>query len=168
MNRLKELRHQADLTLRDLEKYVQIRNATLSAIEQGKQPFREIHILKLTAFFDVSTDYLLGYSPNGIGIYLNDDYVKISKSELEAIKEKEIVNEKIIDCALRPEVWKIVTPDQEKVLFTAKYTIYRSADISKDEANIDESIRRQVDTLLDTLDGRELEKVKRFIEDYIK
>ena len=69
MNRLKKLRVSAGLPLRVLEKYLNIPNATLSLIENGKQPMREIHVQKITNFFDVTSDYLLGYSNTGIGIY---------------------------------------------------------------------------------------------------
>lgn len=48
MNRLKKLRVSAGLPLRVLEKYLNIPNATLSLIENGKQPMREIHVKKRT------------------------------------------------------------------------------------------------------------------------
>ena len=75
-----------------LEKYLNIPNATLSLIENGKQPMREIHVQKITNFFDVTSDYLLGYSNTGIGIYFassedDNDHEYISASELEKLKE---------------------------------------------------------------------------------
>lgn len=60
MNRLKELRTNANLTQEELCKNTKIRRSALSDIENGKQPFREIHIRKLCAFFGVTPNYLLG------------------------------------------------------------------------------------------------------------
>lgn len=60
MNRLKELREQYGYTLRSLAKEVKIPSATISLIENGKQPFREIHMVKFCNFFSVSPNYLLG------------------------------------------------------------------------------------------------------------
>ena len=60
MNRLKELREQKGVTIRQLEKITGIPNATISLIENGKQPFREVHITKFCDYFGVSPNYLLG------------------------------------------------------------------------------------------------------------
>lgn len=101
MNRLKKLRVSAGLPLRVLEKYLNIPNDTLSLIENGKQPMREIHLQKITSFFDVTSDYLLGYSNTGIGIYFasseDDNYHEyISASELEKLKESYEVREDLL------------------------------------------------------------------------
>lgn len=171
MNRLKLLRRKANLTLRDLEKYVGIRNATLSAIENGKQPFREIHVMKLTSFFDVTSDYLLGYVNTGIGIYFensedDEDHVMISASELEKLNEKYEVKETLLthDSSLL----EINTGTYEKRLYTGKYSIFRSVDIPKEQAGISVSIKGEILKELDRLDQHDLNKVLKFIKEYIR
>ncbi len=167
MNRLKLLRTRARITLRDLEKYVNIRNATLSQIENGKQPFREIHVKKLTSFFDVTSDYLLGYSSRGIGIYFaNEDHAMISNSELEKIAEEHTVVEEVI--RVNPSEWVINTGVEQTSLYRNEYIILRSVDINKENAHISKSVMEQVINELNHLDTRDLEKVLKFINDYIK
>ncbi len=172
MNRLKKLRTNADLTLRVLEKYLGIPNATLSLIENGKQPMREIHVQKLTAFFDVTSDYLLGYSTNGIGIYFassedDNDHAYISMSELENLKERYDVKEELLH---RPnaETWVIKTSVYENKVFNNTHLLYRSVNISKEKAEISVSLREQVITKINSYDTRKLEKLLKFMKEYIE
>lgn len=172
MNRLKELRTKANLTLRDVENIVGIRNATLSAIENNKQPFREIHVLKLTSFFDVTSDYLLGYSNNGIGIYFDsseddEDHVYISTSEYERIRERYEIKETLIEHTNASQ-WVIRTAVDETRIVRNKKSIYRSVDIPKETVDIQASVRNAIINELDQLDVQELDKVLKFIKDYIK
>ena len=172
MNRLKQLRTKAKLTLRDVEKCVNIRNATLSAIENGKQPFREIHVQKLTSFFDVSSDYLLGYSKIGIGIYFNgtaddDDHAYISESEYEQISERYEIRELLIEHANSLQ-WVIKTPVEETRFIRNKKSIFREVDIPKEKANIQSSVRNAIINEINRLDTQELNKVLKFIKEYIK
>ncbi len=167
MNRLKALRKRANITLRQLEKYVCIRNATLSLIENEKQPFREIHIQKLTSFFDVSSDYLLGYSHIGIGIYFEDEHAVISDSELRKIEEKNEVKEQLIKMPF-PHKMDIVTPNTQKTIVETVYAVFRSVDIQKAEASVNRSVRERLDKELDRLDTNDLEKVLKFVNEYIK
>ena len=171
MNRLKLLRTKADLTLRVLEKYLKIPNATLSLIENNKQPMREIHVKKLTSFFDVTSDYLLGYSNTGIGIYFDgseddDDHAYISASEFEKLNERYEIKERLIPQT--PSSLVISTLTEEKEFYNSPYTVFRSVNIPKEEANIVSSIRDRVIAELNNLDTRGLEKVLKFINEYIK
>lgn len=171
MNRLKALRSRSSITLRDLAKYVDIPSATISLIENGKQPLREIHVEKLTSFFDVTSDYLLGYSNAGIGIYFessedDNDHVMISASEYERIQEKYEIKETLISHPL--DTWTFITKDKKTRIVHTKYTLFRSVDVAKELACISESVREQVINELNHLDTRDLEKVLKFINDYIK
>lgn len=64
MNNLKKIRLSHNLTLRELEKEININNATLSNLELGKTHFNNDYIKILTDFFNVSADYLLGLTSN--------------------------------------------------------------------------------------------------------
>lgn len=171
MNRLKQLRARSQITLRELSKYVNIRVATLNLIENSKQPMREIHMLKLTNFFDVTSDYLLGYSNVGIGIYFEssddgEDHAYISSSELEKLNERYEINEKLLTHT--PESFVIKTISQETRLYRGEYSIFRSVNISKENANISESVKEKIIVEINRLNSNELEKVLKFINEYIK
>lgn len=172
MNRLKQLRSASHITQDMLCKYVKIRRSALSDIENGKQPMREIHLRKLTAFFDVTSDYLLGYSSTGIGIYFassedDEDHVYISGSELEKIREKNTVQE---DLLYRPNTETLVirTSVYEETIYNNEYVLHRSVNISKEKAPISASIREQIVNKINSFDTRQLEKLLKFITDYIE
>ena len=63
-NRLFEIRMAADLSLRELGEKTNISYTSLGAIENGKRPFTQEHLITLCNFFEVSSDYLLGLSDN--------------------------------------------------------------------------------------------------------
>lgn len=72
MNRLKELREERNLSLRALEEIISVNYSTIRNYEEG---FRDIGTdkLKLFAdFYEVTIDYLLGYS--GYYVYVNYDH----------------------------------------------------------------------------------------------
>lgn len=60
MNRIKDLREDADLKQSELAQAVGISQKTLSNYETGKTNPDSYAIIKLAEFFNVSTDYLLG------------------------------------------------------------------------------------------------------------
>ena len=60
-NRLKELRHKKNLTLRELGEKVGMRNSTLSQYETNKREPKLETWQKLADFFGVPTSYLQGF-----------------------------------------------------------------------------------------------------------
>lgn len=62
MNRLKLLREEKKLTQSDISKILNITTAAYSYYENEKRDMTPDTILKLSEYFDVSTDYLLGKS----------------------------------------------------------------------------------------------------------
>lgn len=62
MNRLKQLRKERRLTIRQLEEKVGINYATISRLESEDRPFTLDHLTRLSQFFDCSFDYILGKS----------------------------------------------------------------------------------------------------------
>ena len=65
MNNLKKLRNEVYLHQKELGEYVNIPHSTISYLEKEERPFREIHIEKLTSFFNVTSDFLLGKTDYG-------------------------------------------------------------------------------------------------------
>lgn len=64
MNNLRSLRKEKKLTLKELEEKTNISYANLSRYENGTRNITNSAIIKLTEFFDVTSDYLLGLSPH--------------------------------------------------------------------------------------------------------
>lgn len=60
MNRIRELREDKDLRQADVAEQTGIDQRTLSNYETGKTNPDSFAIIKLSEFFEVSTDYLLG------------------------------------------------------------------------------------------------------------
>lgn len=60
LNRLKQLRKERRLTIRQLEEKVGINYATISRLESEDRPFTLDHLTRLSQFFDCSFDYILG------------------------------------------------------------------------------------------------------------
>lgn len=58
--RLKDLRFEKGLSIRQLEKQVGISNAELCRFENAKVDAKAYQIVKLAKYFGVTTDYLLG------------------------------------------------------------------------------------------------------------
>lgn len=62
MNRLKQLRMEKGLTMRELADKVGINYVTFSYLENNKRSFNLDHLTRLSQFFDCSFDYILGKS----------------------------------------------------------------------------------------------------------
>ncbi|MBE7042868.1 MAG: helix-turn-helix transcriptional regulator [Ruminococcaceae bacterium] len=71
MNRIRDLREDRDLRQIDVSKGTGIDQKTLSNYETGKTNPDSYSIIKLAEFFQVSTDYLLGYSTISIKNHQN-------------------------------------------------------------------------------------------------
>ena len=103
MNRLKSLRLEKDLYQSDIAKIIGVTTSAYSFYENGKRDMSTDIVIKLSKFFDVSVDYLLGISDERrssnennqefIDFYenykeLEDDDKDILKAMFEAIKKK--------------------------------------------------------------------------------
>ncbi len=58
--RLKDLREDNDLLQRDIAEYLNIRQNTYSQYENGQRQLPIDVLIKLSEFYKVSTDYILG------------------------------------------------------------------------------------------------------------
>lgn len=86
-NRIRDLREDLDLRQIDVAKATGIDQKTLSNYETGKTNPDSYSIMKLAEFFQVTTDYLIGYS--GTNIKTSKDITNIISNiekELTEIK----------------------------------------------------------------------------------
>lgn len=101
-NRLKELRMENNLTLRELGKQLRMKNSTLSRYEmERREPKIEIW-KKIADFFHVPTEYLMGLTNDRVTVTINDlnlaeqeAYVRIITMLKEDYSEKQISRNKI-------------------------------------------------------------------------
>lgn len=61
-NRLRELRQEKKLTLRELSDKINMSYSNIAMIERGERNFTSDNLLLISTFFNVSADYLLGIS----------------------------------------------------------------------------------------------------------
>lgn len=98
-NRLKELRTERRLSMRELGDLTKISFTTIGAMERGDRPFTQGNLEILCSFFNVSSDYLLGLSDqrnststtyhehlDGIDIELLNDIKNLSDKDKEDLK----------------------------------------------------------------------------------
>ena len=63
-NRLRQLRKERNLTLEEMAKIINSNRGSLSRYELGEVELKQELAKQIADFFDVSIDYLLGYSDN--------------------------------------------------------------------------------------------------------
>ena len=89
MNRISNLRKQANLSQNDLGKIIGVAQNTLSQWENGLREPDFDSVIKISEYFNVSTDYLLGKeedTPDEL-IVLNRIVRKLSKSNRKKLVE---------------------------------------------------------------------------------
>lgn len=154
MNNLKYLRNLSNLSLRQLAEYADITHATLQLLETGKRKFNEIHILKLCYFFDVTSEFLLGYSSSGIGVYFessdnDEDHEFITLDEFNELSRKYKISEVILQNGVESN-FRFIMPNDVRNSYTGKNIIFRSVEAHKEDT--------------DTLKSRKIKKVSTFKE----
>lgn len=97
MNRLRELRNEKRLTLREMAEIIRIDKSTLSRYERGEQEIKASDLTLFCDFFCVSADYILGNSasksiavpspiqPNEALIALHDQTEGLSEEQLKQV-----------------------------------------------------------------------------------
>lgn len=92
MNRLRELRRERGLSLRDVEKATGIDNSNISKMEKNERGLNEQNLKIFADFFQVSTDYILGRTDK----------------RPEAIKPKELFKSPYKDNQVFKDIIKII------------------------------------------------------------
>jgi transcriptional regulator with XRE-family HTH domain len=88
-DRLKELREYADLTQEELANKIGVSRYTILRYESGKIEPNLDKVIALAKLFDISIDYLLGYSDNKKSI--DSKYtVVIKEAELSNLKPSDL------------------------------------------------------------------------------
>jgi len=101
MNNLKLLRTEKKLTMRELAEKVGICYTTISSLENGKRPFNLDHLQRLSSFFNVSYDYILGKSDNRTNtiqvIDMTNSKDGVTPIQMEVLKKIDDLNVKDLE-----------------------------------------------------------------------
>jgi transcriptional regulator with XRE-family HTH domain len=79
LNRLKQLRKEKNINQDVLAKILGIEVAGISKLETGRVPLKDEYIIKLSEYFNVSSDYLLGKSDIRKPETQNEDLLDLAK-----------------------------------------------------------------------------------------
>lgn len=166
MNRLKQLRKQANLTVRELCDYVNISHSVLAYLENEVRPFRQLHIDRLTSFFNVTSDYLLGRSDYGYIVFpqYGNDQVILSENEYSRLGE--YITLSIIKNKLSLDI-TIKDKKQEETINMPNYCIYRELKGELNDYDMKETLCAKLQEMTKRMAESDLRKTISFIEEYI-
>lgn len=91
MNKLRNLRQERKLTLRELGEKTKISYSSLSAMENETRPFTQANLEILCKFFHVTSDYLLGLTNDKNGVSTNKQ--KLSDVKLAFYNQAEEITD---------------------------------------------------------------------------
>lgn len=167
MNNLRRLRKEIGLSQEQLSMYADIPRSNLSNLETGDRPFRQKHIEKLTNFFRVTSDYLLGKSDYGYIVSSSDlleDYILTEEEYLNNIDNISVIVRDSNQCAR----FSVVDYMDNKITLSSLDTNYFVERIFKvPYKETKKEIRNELLDLLLVLDKSQQEKVIKFIKEYI-
>lgn len=87
MNRIKELRAERNISLRDFSEIIKIPRSTISLYELGTRDIKFDSLKKLCDFFEVTSDYLLGFSEEGIYVHFQEKIYSLNRTNFLKYKE---------------------------------------------------------------------------------
>lgn len=167
MDRLKLLRKRENITLRELANYSGISNPVLSHLETNKRPFRQIHIDKLSSFFSVTSDFLLGRSDYGYIVKpeYGDGEIVLIESEYERLSDS--ITATILTRNTPTQVLLVSDTIVENSLYIPKYFIYRELKGNLGDYQLKESRQNALMELSKRMTSDEIDKTINFIREYI-
>jgi len=86
-NRLRELRKEKQLSLRELGEILNISYSNIAMIERGERNFTADTVAIFANFFNVSSDYLLGLSDQRESINANTYHERLDGIDFEIIED---------------------------------------------------------------------------------
>ena len=166
-NRLKKLRTEADISLRELQRYTGITNTVLSLLESNKRPFRQAHIDTLSSFFNVTSDFLLGRSDTGYIVFTEygDDELLLSENEYNRLIGH--IDVKVIYKGGETTTLDIDTPIQEQRVVITPYVVYRELKGTVKDYDLQETLYQKYLDAGKHMTTDELKRTIKFIDDYI-
>ncbi len=166
-NRLKRLRLEANISLRELQNYTGITNSVLSVLESGKRPFRQTHIDALSSFFNVTSDFLLGRSDYGYKVFPEYGTDELILSEAEYNRLIAHINVSVIYKGHPTTKVEVDTPVEEQNVVMSSHIVYRELKGTVDEYDLQETLYQKYLEKGKHMTTNELKRTIKFIDDYI-
>ena len=94
MSRLKELIKEYNLSQRELLPLIGVKRDLITNIIQKRKVLDVDMIIKLSTFFNVSSDYFIGLTNHGIYVNVLDKVYAISEEQLNYYKKKKLIEYK--------------------------------------------------------------------------
>jgi len=165
VNNLKYLRALSGLSTRELSERTGIVFSTISLLEKEQRPFRQVHIDRLTSFFDVTVDFLLGRSDVGIYVYpqYGDEKLLFTLEEYKNLESQ--IDTRII--ARKVAFTGKITGKTEEFFIETPTCVYREIKGNASDYETSETLIESVNSLMKKMSTDDLKKTKKFIEDYI-
>ncbi len=162
-NKLTFLRMEMNMPIRTVQDLTKIPNTTISMLENeaNKRTFRQIHTEVLTELFQVTADYLLGNSQDGIIVYTTDN-TKMIISEDEYLRLK---NKMKIEFIKYPT--NAIIPDDNRKYYALGYVKRTLLDNKVKDIDKRKLLLEKYENFEKRLTTTQLEKVIKFMEDYI-
>ena len=127
-NKLYFLRKDIGFAIRDVDKATGICNTTVSMLENGLRLFRQVHIEALCELFQVSPNYLIGNSEEGIIVYdYQNNKIYLSESEYIKLRDKIEITIKSVNTISIPEITTQITA-MNKLILIPLYMVLLSTD----------------------------------------
>lgn len=92
MNRLKQLRNEFCLTTRDVESLLGFSNASISYYENESRNMNVSIIISFSALYQVTIDYLLSQSENGLFVFYNERRYLIDDVHFNKYKKQGLIS----------------------------------------------------------------------------
>ncbi len=165
MNRLTQLRKKYGLTTRTLEEYTGVSSTVITYLELERRPFRQVHIDKLTSFFNVTSDYLLGKNDSGL-IAFTTNGTEIILSEKEYHELNNDIEEQIIKVD-NSFTFSLESEKIAKTIMLPPYQVYREIKATADSHKTKEFLSLKLKDITKGMSVDELNKTILFIETYI-
>jgi len=164
-NRLRQLRKEAGVTLRELHKYTGIVNSVISNLENGTRKFRQSHIDALSSFFNVTSDYLLGRTDYGLIVrpQIGDEEFVLTEKEYDKLKDYITVEVIVLGTSTNA----LQETDTENKVIIPKYVVYRELKGEISNYDMQETLNAKLLELTKRLTSDDLRKTINFIENYI-
>lgn len=167
MNRLKFLRNNAGISLREMRKYTGISNPVISYLENGKRPFKQEHIDKLSSFFNVTSDYLLGRTDYGFIVRPEFGDEELILTENEYLRLQTFIQTSIIKLSDKTTTLAVETSVEEINVVIPTYVVYRELKGNISNYDLQDTLNAKLTELSKHMTTDELERTIKFIEDYI-
>ena len=165
VNNLRYLRKLTGLSMRELSTYTGIAFSTINFLEKEERPFRQVHIDRLTNFFDVTVDFLLGRSEVGIYVYpqFGEEKLLFTQEEFNNLRDK-------ITCQVlvrKATISAKFSGKTEETYIETPYYAYREIVGEASDYETTESIIASINSMMKKMSTDDLEKTRKFIVDYI-